>query len=120
MSCLYWPFPQFLLVEVKERGRVSQNVLTVLLQPALMDPPQSLMETRALLPVQMVANPRLVLMGALPQEEDPVEDLVEDVPRKTESVVMDPPLSLMETGALHHVLMEISQNVHRMIVNKVS
>ena len=77
------------------------------------------METRALLPVQMVANLTLVLMGALPQEEDPVEDLVEDVPRKTESVVMDPPLSLMETGALPHVLMEISQNVHRMIVNKV-
>ena len=83
-----------------------------LLQPAQMVLLQSLMETRVLLHVLMVASQKLVLMEALLLEED----LVEDVPRKIESAVMDPPQSLMETEAPHPVLMEPSQSVLQMIV----
>ena len=57
----------------------SQNVRMVLLQPVLMDLIQSLMETIALLHALMVENLTLVLMVALPQEEDLVEDPLEDV-----------------------------------------
>ena len=78
------------------------------------------MGTGTLLPVLMEVNPTLVLMEVLPQKEDPVvEDPVEDVPRKTKYVVMDPPQSLMETRALPLVLMEASQSVQQMIVNMV-
>ena len=87
-----------------------------LLQPAQMVLLLSLMETRVLLLVLMVARQKLVLMEALLLEEDPEEDLEEDVPRKIESAVMDPPQSLMETEAPHPVLMEPSQNVLQMIV----
>ena len=87
-----------------------------LLQPAQMVLLQSLMETRVLLLVLMVASQKLVLMEALLLEEDLEEDLMEDVPRKIESAVMDPHQSLMETEAPHPVLMEPSQSVLQMIV----
>ena len=57
----------------------NQNVRMVLLQPALMDLIQFLMEIRALLHALMVENLKLVLMVVLPQEEDLVEDPLEDV-----------------------------------------
>ena len=63
--------------DVVEEG--NQNVRMVLLQPALMDLIQSLMETRALLHALMVENLKLVLMVVLPQEEDLGEDPVEAV-----------------------------------------
>ena len=63
--------------DVVEEG--NQNVRMVLLQPALMDLIQFLMETRALLHALKVENLKLVLMVVLPQEEDLGEDPVEAV-----------------------------------------
>merc|ERR1712130_185839 len=61
-------------------------------------------------------KPKTCADGSTLLEEDLVEDLEEDVPRKIESAVMDPPQSLMEIEAPHPVLMEPSQSVLQMIV----
>ena len=101
--------------DVVEEG--NQNVRMVLLQPVLMDLIQSLMETRALLHALMVENLTLVLMVALPQEEDLVEDLVEDpVEDVVEDVMEDQVEDVME-DLVEDVMEDLAEDVMEGVVS---
>jgi len=117
---LFWPSPLCLLREEEEEEEEeeegNQNVQMDLLQLVQMVLLQPLMGTRALHHALMEENPTFALTEVLLLEEDLVEDLEEDVPRKIKFVVMDPLLSLMGTRALLLVLMEPSQSVLLMTV----
>ena len=104
--------------DVVEEG--NQNVRMVLLQPVLMDLIQFfiyiiqfLMETRALLHALMVENLTLVLMVALPQEEDLVEDPVEDV---VEDVMEDQVEDVME-DLVEDVMEDLAEDVMEGVVS---